>query len=123
MGRRIECTLPRYEGGYVILPDEWLGIHIQRRDEAVEAAAKYNSRSLTQFVIALALAEEWGGFPGLEGDPQTWDVSKFPAALIFWFNRAVTWDFLLDGAIPKEPSSQSTEQQAEGAAREAQSQP
>ncbi len=102
--RRVPCDLPDYPDAFVVLPPEWLGVHFQRRDEAVRAARVYNSNQITLAAIALALADEWGGIPGLGGDdPSKWDLAATPAALLVWLERAVYDDFARVYAVPKAP--------------------
>src|SRR3972149_7800013 len=67
MSRRIQCALPGYEPAWVALPDEWLGAHLARRDEAVRAASKYADGKITIAAISLCIVDDWGGIPGLEG--------------------------------------------------------
>ena len=99
----------RYPGAYVVLPPEWLGEHFMTRDKAVEAAARFNSSSLTRACIALCLAEEWGGIPGLVGaDPAAWDFARVPAPLLVWLDVVVVTEFSKVYIIPKAPAEPSS---------------
>ena len=107
MGRRKDCPLPDLEKAFVILPDEWFGIHAVRRDQAVNEFAKYESQTLLYFGIALALVDDWGGIPGLEGKPEKWDFTKLPLEVIAWVNDVVLSDFNMAFIVPKNSLSPS----------------
>ncbi len=92
----------KFPGAFVVLPGEWLGEHFLLRDRAVEASARFNSLQLTRACIALCLAVEWGGIPGLAGaDPAGWELAKVPAALLVWLERTVVDDFATVYVLPK----------------------
>jgi hypothetical protein len=98
-----------FPGAHVTLPAEWLGEHFMARDVAVAAAEHFNSLQITRACVALCLADEWGGIPGLTGsNPAAWEFGKVPAILLIWLERTVVDDFAQVYAIPKasaEPSS------------------
>jgi hypothetical protein len=110
VGRRIDCTVPNHQEVYVILPDEWLGKHALKRDEALKAiqAISVDSLELRNAVMALCLVEDWGGIPGLEGkDPEQWQVENLPLSVITWMTTVVIGDFNDAFRVPKnsyEPS-------------------
>ncbi len=101
MGRRIDCPLEGFEAVYLVLPDVWLGLHAARRDQAIEQARPYKSLSLTEFGIALALLEDWGGITGLGGPPDKWDFGQVPLRLLSWISGTVLDDFGRDLHVPK----------------------
>lgn len=108
--RRIEYTdQATYPGAYVVLPSDWLGEHLMRRDQALEASAAYQSQELKRACVALCLTDSWGGIPGLTGkDPATWDFKKVPVVLLIWLERTVLYDFAKVYLVPKDlagPSS------------------
>ena len=106
MSRRIQCALPGYESAWVDLPDEWLGAHLARRDEAVRAASKYRDGKITIAAISLCIVDDWGGIPGLEGrDPAQWDFLKLPIVLIVWLESVVFEDFAKAFTVPKASSA------------------
>ena len=107
MGRRIDCPLPGLEDAFVVLPDEWLGLHAQRRDQAVREAAAYDSNTLTLFAISLAIADDWGGLPGLNGKPENWDFAQVKIPVIAWVNETVLVDFNKAFIVPKNSLSPS----------------
>ena len=100
MGRRFECPFSEYPDAWIELPDVWLGRHAQRRDQAVEAARRYNSETMTAFAAAMALLENWR-LPGLEGNPEHWDFSALDLRLIAWVSQVVLGDFAKAWEIPK----------------------
>src|SRR5574341_1138307 len=105
MSRRVQCDLPGYEAAWVDLPDEWLGEHLRRRDEAVRAAVKYRDGKITIAAIALCIVDDWGGIPGLEGkDPAQWDFLKLPIVLMVWLESVVFDDFSKAFTVPKASS-------------------
>ena len=106
MARQIDCPITNYPGAYIVLPDQWLGYHAQRRDQAVEAAQNYKSGTMTQFAVSMALLEEWN-IPGLAGNPEKWDFTKLDLSIIAWVNEVVLSDFAKALTVPKGSSSPS----------------
>lgn len=107
MGRRIDCPIPGLEDAYVVLPDDWLGEHLIKRDEAVSEYRKMGSAAMIDLGVALTLAEDWRGIPGLEGKPENWDLRKLRAQVINWLVAVVVGDFNKCFDFPKQPSSPS----------------
>ena len=108
MSRRSQCALPGYESAWVDLPDEWLGEHLRRRDEASRSASKYRDGRITIAAISLCIVDDWGGIPGLEGrDPAQWDFLKLPIVMIVWLESVVFEDFAKAFTVPKVYSSPS----------------
>lgn len=99
MGRKIDC--PFVEGAYIVLPDEWLGEHVQRRDQARKNAEKLDSPTLETFAVSMALLEDWHGLPGLEGNPDKWDFAKVKIQVIAWVLGVVMSDFNAAWEVPK----------------------
>lgn len=100
MAHRVYCPLPKFRDAWVELPNEWLGAHAQRREQAIEAAQKYKSDLLTRFAVALALAENWS-VPGLSGPPDKWDFTQLNLQLIAWFNQEVLTSYGACFIVPK----------------------
>lgn len=100
--RRIDCPIPGYESAYVVLPAEWLGEHLVKRDEVLDALSLKNA-TLLRASIALAIADDWGGIPGLEqrNDPAKWELHKTPLTLLLWLVATVYNDFERAFVIPK----------------------
>lgn len=97
-----------FPGAHVTLPAEWLGEHFIIRDRAVAAAEHFGSPTITRACIALCLAVEWGGIPGLEGtDPAGWHLERVPAGLLIWLDRTVVDDFARVYVIPKDSAGPS----------------
>ena len=107
MGRRKDCPLPGLEDAFIVLPDEWFGIHAVRRDQAVAISTGEEGKTLELFAIALALLDDWGGIPGLEGNPENWDFTKLKLEIIAWINETVLLDFNMAFIVPKNSSSPS----------------
>lgn len=103
--RRFDCPFPDYASAYVVLPPEWLGEHQMRHDRTVEAARKYQNSRITFAACSLALADEWGGIDGLDGnDPTQWDMAKVPLSVLRWLEAVVYDDFLMAFIVPKAPA-------------------
>lgn len=89
-----------------MLPDEWLGEHAERRDEAIRKSQELGP-TLKQFAVSMALLEDWGGISGLDGNPEQWDFTKMPLDVIAWISETVTIDFNQCFIVPKVSSSRS----------------
>lgn len=92
--RVIPCPLPDFPDAWIELPAVWLGIHAERRDEAVEQSREKKFR-VTQhnFTVAMRLLENWGGIPGLDGSPDKWDFASLNLSLISWISDTVLEEF------------------------------
>jgi len=100
--KRVLCPHPDYLDACIILPPEWLGSHIRRRDEVVSAIGKQGAAELYNLAIALAIADGWENIPGIEGeDPVEWDLEKTPVQLISWIGETVLEDFARSFEVPK----------------------
>lgn len=100
MTKRYDCPREGYEEFYIELPDEWLGEHVYRHDEAIEKADKELPPTLQSFGVSLALLEDWR-LPGLEGNPQTWDFNKMPLSVIAWVNGVTLRSYNECFIVPK----------------------
>lgn len=108
MGELVGCPWPKWAKASVVVPDEFLGIHAQRRDKAVDEAEKNELNStLTQFAVSLALLDDWSHIPGIDGPPEQWDFTEIPLEMIAWIIEAVLVPFLACFEIPKASSSPS----------------
>jgi hypothetical protein len=87
-------------GGYIVLPDRWLGEHARRRDEAVIKADDL-PRTFRDFEVALALVEDWKDIPDLDGNPENWDFEKMSWELMDWMIKTVLGDLATALTIPK----------------------
>ena len=92
------------EGGYILLPDEWLGEHAERRDLAVEKAVNLPT-TFRDFAVAMAMVEDWGEFPQLDGNPDNWDFGKIPWRLMNWISTTVFGDLNTELVVQKKSSS------------------
>ncbi len=103
--RRIDYPTDSYPEAYVVLPGEWVGHHLQRRNDVLASVPDKTPNEIIQVSVALAVADEWGGIPGISGsDPEKWDFSKTPIALIAWLTSVVLTDFGKALTVPKAPS-------------------
>lgn len=103
--RKIDCPL----GGWIGLPDEWLGAHARRRDEALAAAQKAKQPpTLQSWSISLALLDDWGELPGMDGRPENWDLDAKSWPLMNWIAEQVLGDMTRALRIPKAPSAWSS---------------
>jgi len=97
--KRIDC--PFIEGAFIELPDEWLGEHARRHDAALAKARKAElGDTETQFCLSMALVENWGGIPGLDGNPDKWDFGVLSFSLISWIVRSVLPSYQLAWLVP-----------------------
>lgn len=99
MPRRIQCPLENYPEAYIELPDTWLGLHAQRRDETIEKS-KGMEATLTTFAVALAILENWS-LPGLDGHPDKWEFTQLDLPLIAWVIEVAITDFNSCFIVPK----------------------
>jgi len=105
MGRRIDCNIDGINNTYIVLPDIWLGKHVQRRDDAINKATDQNlGETLTDFAVAMALLDDWQ-IPALPGNVDNWDFQKLDLRLIAWIRQTVLVDFNKCFIIPKVLSS------------------
>ena len=111
MGRKVGCPFERWNDLEIVLPDEWLGIHAQRRDEAAEASIESGldkkSVTLFQFALSLALLDDWKGIPGLDGPPENWTFEDVPLEIIAWINIVCLGEFMACFEVPKKVLSPS----------------
>lgn len=104
--------MPRYEWddfpeSYIDLPDQWLGIHAEKRDQAMERGREEGfTGTLLSFFAALELLEDFR-LPGFEGPPQNWDIRQTPLPIIARVNAAVWDSFSACFKIPKNGSGPS----------------
>lgn len=100
MGRQIDCPFEEHKGSFIVLPDQWQGRHLQRRDQAIEKSLPYDSQILTELSICLAILDDWS-IPGLTGNPENWDFLQLDAKIINWIREATISDFAECFKIPK----------------------
>lgn len=89
-------------GGYVLLPGTWLGEHAARREEAFRKAEKASLPNIfARFSAALAVLEDWSGIPGMEGNPEKWDLAKLDWGIMAWLIGLVEGDIAGALEVPK----------------------
>jgi len=87
--RRIDCPA----GGWIALPDEWLGRHALRLDKAKEQAREKGlPETFVAWAGALALIEDWGDLPGMDGNPDAWDLGEKSWPVLAWISGQVYVD-------------------------------
>ena len=97
---RLYCQIPDLKEAWIELPEVWLGKHAQRRDQAIEAAEKYKSNTLTEFAVAMALLDNWN-LPGLAGNPDAWDFTLLDLRLMAWVRNETLQSFGRCFIVPK----------------------
>jgi hypothetical protein len=98
---KLECPYPEYKDSFIVLPDKWLGEHAQRRDEALESAAKKEmGTTLVSFAVAMSLLDDWK-LPGLNGNADKWDFTQLDLRIIAWVNRATLDEYSRCFLVPK----------------------
>lgn len=103
MSRRFTCPIPDLaDAGYFIeLPDRWLGAHLIRYQEANEKLAGGTLPALlASFARHAALLDDWN-LPGVNGNPENWDLAKADLQVVSWVNEVVNADFSQAFIVPK----------------------
>jgi hypothetical protein len=100
MARRYDCPREGYEEFYIELPDEWRGEHSYRYDEAQAKANDEWSDTIRTFSIAIALLDDWR-LPGLEGNPEAWDLAKMSLSIMGWVNGVTIRSYMECFVVPK----------------------
>lgn len=97
---RIDCPFPKWQGAYVSLPDEWLGKHAAKYDEAI-AKSEGLPVSLRNFAAALALLDDWQ-IPGVPSNLTAGvNFAELPLPLISWVTQAVFASYNACFVVPK----------------------
>lgn len=79
-----------------------MGYHLRRKDEATRAVRELESEEVTYFAVSMALLDDWGNIPGIEGkNPEDWHTDETPAPIISWIQAEVMADFYAALAVPK----------------------
>ena len=101
--KKINCPHPDYEHTFIVLPKEWLGEHVIRKDAALEIINKqHKSGDISNFAAAMAIVDDWGNIPGMEKRrPDEWDMAKVPVPIIAWVINEVLEDFAAAYKVPK----------------------
>lgn len=89
-------------GGWIGLPDEWLGLHAVRQKEAQDKARQAGlPEPFANLAVALALLDDWGELPGMDGNPERWDYNQIRWALMNWITTQVFTDLSKALHVPK----------------------
>lgn len=101
--KKIHCWHEDYKENYVVLPAEWLGQHLVKRDEIIlslKGTEFEHSEDMRKLAISLQLADEIH-IPSLGDDPEDWDIGNVPLPVLSWLIEVVFGDFLSATFIPK----------------------
>ncbi len=105
---RIDCPIPGYnernDDGeavyFVVIPDEWMGRHAVKRDDAFMELDKMDlPAAFRTFGVSLALAEDWN-LPGMKGK-LNYDFNEMSLKIMAWVGHAVWGSFTRCYEIPK----------------------
>lgn len=86
----------KYPDTSVTIPDEWVGAHLKRWQDADH---KLDGEDLGEFahfaqrIISLfVLADAWTGIKGMEygASPKTWDFAQTPIPIMMWLAEVAT---------------------------------
>lgn len=94
---------------FLVLPEQYFGLHIMARDKAAESVRDFGSPTITNLARAMAVLEDWH-IPGLPARPEEWDFSKLRAEVIGWIISTVEAHFKAQFVIPKKDLSNSPNQ-------------
>jgi len=101
MARRILCPY----GGWIDLPDKWLGKHARRKDEAEKKSRDAGlPDTFVDISVALALLEDWGELPDLGSNPENWNFEELDLGLLTWLLVTVYTDYGAALQVPKNSS-------------------
>ena len=105
MSRRYACPISHYhgQGVFIELPDRWLGSHLmayQDAGEKLKAIEKPLPSILSNLARHAVLLHDWS-LPGLNGNPDKWDLSKVDLEIVMWVNTLVSDDFAKVFSVPK----------------------
>jgi len=105
---KVFCPHPDYKKAYIVLPKEWTGDHIIRRNAILVQIVDQEVRQSEAInaAIAIVLVDDWGGIQGMESkDPGEWDLRKVPLPVLAWLSDVVLNDFLSSFSVPKNLSA------------------
>ena len=93
-------------GAWVLLPPEWLGKHMVRRDQVVEGLDEKVTRSLQRVAISLAIVDDFE-IPGIGKRQEEWDFDEISVNVLQWLINSVYMDFGMAFIVPKKKSPKS----------------
>ena len=79
--------LPGSDEHYITMPDEWLGKHARRHDEAADKSKGLPS-TWRDFTVAMALLDDWH-LPGLPKNPEQWEIEIVSLPVMAWVKMTV----------------------------------
>lgn len=95
----MRVTSPYSPEHYIDVPDEWLGKHARRHDEAAERG-KDLPPTWRDFAVAMALLDDWN-LPGLPKNPELWDFEGLNLHVMMWVKTAVLSSYYDCYKVPK----------------------
>jgi hypothetical protein len=107
VARRFDCPIPEYEGGWIEIPDTWLGKHANKRDEIVNNAPEDAQQTAVNWMVATGLMEQWGGIEAMNGNPDKWNFDEISLELIAWITQTVNGSYNQCWNVKKKYSRQS----------------
>jgi hypothetical protein len=87
---------------FIEFPNEWLGKHAKRHDEAV-AASQDMPATWREFACAMALLDDWN-LPGLPKNPEKWDFGAMSLRVMAWVKNEVLLSYYRCFQVPKNSS-------------------
>ena len=84
---------------FIEFPDEWLGKHAKRHDEAV-SRSKDLPATWRDFAVAMALLDDWS-LPGLPKNPELWQFDLLSLPVMMWVKTAVLTPYYRCYEVPK----------------------
>jgi len=105
---RIDCPINGYDERnddgesvyFVVIPDEWLGLHAVMRDETFAELDKVHlPPAYRTFAVSLALADDYN-LPGMSGK-FSYDFSKLSLRVIAWVSNVSWGGFVRCYEVPK----------------------
>ena len=85
--------------GWIELPDEWLGAHARRRDEAIEKSKALPATWL-EFAVAMSLLDDWQ-LPGLPKNTELWQFDLLSLRMMAWAKITVLESYAVCFRVPK----------------------
>jgi hypothetical protein len=94
-----KITSPYNDEHYIDVPDEWLGKHARRHDEAVRKA-KDLPATWRDFTAAMALLDDWH-LPGVPKNSDEWDFDEMSLPVMVWVRETTLGSYYECYKIPK----------------------
>jgi hypothetical protein len=96
-------TCPDFNDVTITIPDEWLGRHAMRHEQAQDSG-KEMPAILRDFAVVMALLDDWN-IPHMPANPDEWDIEKVPIRVMVWAREVVFKSFYKAFEVPKNSSA------------------